>query len=74
MRSLTRHRLNPDAATVSFDNTMSIDVAQSTSDNAYQEEWQRFRIPARRGFEHLGKGVEAFGKAKAIVDGIAQVK
>ncbi len=57
-----------------FNSAVSTSVAQAASDNAFQEEWQRFRIPARRGFDHLSKAVEAFGRASAIVDGIARGK
>jgi hypothetical protein len=49
-----------------------IPAAQAVAASAYEAEWQQFRVPLRRAFEHLIQSVEAFVRATTAFDRLGQ--
>jgi hypothetical protein len=47
-------------------------AVQVVAASTYEAEWQRFRVPMRRAFEHLIQSVEAFVRAKTAFDQLGQ--
>jgi hypothetical protein len=47
-------------------------VAHVVAASDYEVEWQRFRVPLRRAFEHLLQSLEAFARAKTAFDQLGQ--
>jgi len=50
----------------------SMPAAHLVAASTYEAEWQRFRVPFRRAFEHLIQSVEAFVRAKTAFDQLGQ--
>jgi hypothetical protein len=63
----------PQATLASFEaGSSDILAAQVVAANAYEAEWQQFRIPLRLAFEHLVQSVEAFVRATTAFDRLGQ--
>jgi hypothetical protein len=50
----------------------SMPVTQIVAASTYEAEWQRFRVPMRRAFEHLIQSVKGFVRAKTAFDRLGQ--
>lgn len=61
------------AILASFENDLSaILFTQSVAASPHEAEWQRFRVPMRRAFEHLIQSLEAFVRATTAFDRLGQ--
>jgi hypothetical protein len=63
----------PRAILASFEiGSSDMHIVQAVAASTYETEWQRFRIPMRRAFEHLIQSLEAFVRAKTAFDRLGQ--
>lgn len=65
--------LPPQAMLASFEvGSSDMPAVQAVAASTYEAEWQRFRVPLRRAFEHLIQSVEAFVRATTAFDRLGQ--